>query len=126
LLRDVGRWWDPAHTYSGKAENLSLDGRAGGHFLEMLENGGSIIHMTVVYAAPGKTLRLVGGLGPLQAFAVNGSMTWQFEPEGAGTRVEVIYVVGGYMPGGLQKMAPAVDKVLGEQLQRLKIFIEKK
>ena len=26
----VGQWWNPAHTFSGKAENLSLALKAGG------------------------------------------------------------------------------------------------
>lgn len=126
LVNDIGRWWDPEHTYSKNAGNLSLDARAGGLFLEKLENGGSVAHMTVVFAAPGKTLRMAGGMGPLQAFGLSGSMTWQLAPEGAGTRVELTYVVGGYNPGGLQAMAPVVDKVLAEQLLRLKAYAEKK
>jgi uncharacterized protein YndB with AHSA1/START domain len=126
LVNDIGRWWDPEHTYSKNAGNLSLDARAGGLFLEKLENGGSVVHMTVVFAAPGRTLRMVGGMGPLQAFGLSGSLTWQLAPEGAGTQVELTYVVGGYKPGGLQAMAPVVDKVLAEQLRRLKAYVEKK
>jgi uncharacterized protein YndB with AHSA1/START domain len=126
LVNDIGHWWDPEHTYSKNSSYLSLDARAGGLFLEKLGNGGGVTHMTVVFAAPGKTLRLVGGMGPLQAFGVNGSMTWQLTPEGPGTIVELVYVVGGYKPGGLKEIAPVVDKVLAEQLQRLKAYIEKK
>jgi len=126
LVNEVGRWWNPEHTYSKNSSYLTIDARAGGLFLERLENGGSVVHMTVVYAAPGKALRMVGGMGPLQALGVSGSMTWQLMPEGAGTRVELVYAVGGYKPGGLQAMAPLVDKVLEEQLQRLKSYVEKR
>jgi uncharacterized protein YndB with AHSA1/START domain len=125
LVNDVGRWWDPDHTYSKNSSNLTLDARAGGQFLEKLENGGSVVHMTVVYAAPGKALRMVGGMGPLQALAVSGSMTWLLTPEGTGTRVELIYAVGGYKPGGLADMAALVDKVLAGQLERLKAYVER-
>jgi uncharacterized protein YndB with AHSA1/START domain len=125
LVNDIGRWWDPEHTYSKNSSYLNLDARPGGLFSEKLGSGG-VAHMTVVFAAPGKTLRLVGGLGPLQALAVSGSMTWQLTPDGAGTKVEVVYAVGGYKPGGLQAMAPVVDSVLGEQLRRLKAYVEKK
>ena len=124
LVRDVARWWDPAHTYSKDAANLSIDGRAGGLFLERLPGGGSVAHMTVVYAEPGKALRLLGGLGPLQASAVNGSMTWMLTTEEKGTKVELTYVVGGYRDGGLKDIALLVDRVVGEQLQRLKAFVE--
>jgi hypothetical protein len=126
IVDDVGLWWDSAHTFSGKADNLSLDDRAGGCFCEKLENGGSVRHLEVVFADPGKTLRMIGGLGPLQSMAVTGSMTWSLLKSDAGTIVKVTYSIGGYRPGGLQKMAPHVDKVIFEQLTRLKEYIEKK
>jgi hypothetical protein len=126
LVVDVGRWWNSAHTFSGNANNLSIDDRAGGCFCEKLENGGSVRHLEVVFADPGKTLRMIGGLGPLQAMAVTGSMTWSFSKIDTVTNVKVTYSVGGYRPGGLQKMAPLVDKVMFEQLTRLKEYIEKK
>jgi hypothetical protein len=36
------------------------------------------------------------------------------------------YVVGGYIRGGMEQWAPKVDRVLDEQLQRLKSFVEGK
>ena len=126
LVADVGRWWDSAHTFSGNAINLSIDDKAGGCFCEKLENGGSVRHLEVVFADPGKTLRLIGGLGPLQAMAVTGSMTWSLSKTDTGTNVKVIYSVGGYRPGGLQKLASLVDKVIFEQLKRLKEYMEKR
>ena len=126
LVSDIGQWWDSAHTFSGHASNLSLDDKAGGCFCEKLDNGGSVRHLEVVFAAPGKTLRMIGGLGPLQVMAVIGSMTWSLSQTDSGTNVKVIYSIGGYRPGGLQKMAPLVDIVMMQQLERLKEFIEKK
>ena len=58
------RWWSSAHTFSGSAANMSLDAKAGGCWCESLPGGGSVLHMTVVYAAPGKGLHLRGSLGP--------------------------------------------------------------
>ena len=121
---EVTQWWNSSHTYSGSAANLSIDARPGGCFCEKLPDGGGAQHMTVAFLAPGKSVRLVGGLGPLGASGVAGSMTWKFTPAGTGTKVEVAYSVGGYMQGGFDKMAPAVDFVVGEQLGRLKNFIE--
>ena len=76
LTDDVGRWWNPEHSYSGVAANFSLDARAGGCFCERLKNG-SVAHMSVVFVERDATLRMVGGLGPLQAMAVSGSMTFK-------------------------------------------------
>ena len=51
-------------------------------------------------------------------------MIWKLTESAGGTQVEWTYTVGGYMPGGLAAIAPAVDAVLAGQLQRLKQFIE--
>ena len=67
IVDDVGLWWDSSHTFSGNAENLSIDDKAGGCFCENLENGGSVRHLEVVFVDPGKTLRMIGGLGPLSS-----------------------------------------------------------
>ena len=59
------RWWNPSHTYSGNAANLSLDAQAGGC----------------------------------------GCACWRDA-------------------AGLDKLAPVVDGVIGEQFKRLKSLIE--
>ncbi len=66
-LIQVGDWWDPAHTFSGDAKNLSIDEKPTGCFCEKLANGGGVRHLEVVFLAPGKRLVLSGGLGPLQS-----------------------------------------------------------
>jgi hypothetical protein len=85
---------------------------------------GSIQHARIVAALPSKQLRLTGALGPLQAEAVTGTFTWDLKPVDGGTEVTQSYVVGGYVRAGASALAPAVDQVLGEQLTRLKAFIE--
>ena len=116
-LVDVGKWWNPAHTYSNDAANLSLDARPGGCWCEKLPGGG-VEHMRVVFADPGKTLRLSGGLGPLQSTAVAGVMTWTLRAAPKGTIVEMTYAVGGYNRGGFRDLAPGVESVLAEQIGR--------
>lgn len=115
----VDEWWDAAHSYSGNAANLSLQARPGGCFCERLADGGGVEHMRVVSARPGVELRLQGGLGPLQAEAVTGSLSWSLKPAGGGTEIVQRYVVGGYVDGGADRIAPAVDQVLAGQLLRL-------
>jgi hypothetical protein len=115
----IGEWWDPAHSYSGNAANLSFQARPGGCFCERLAGGGGVEHMRVVNARPGVELRLQGGLGPLQAEAVTGTLSWSLRAVGGGTEIVQRYVVGGYVEGGADRIAPAVDQVLGGQLRRL-------
>ncbi len=119
--QDIGEWWDPAHTWSGKASNLSIQPYPNGCFCEDLENGGQVRHMTVISVDPGKMFRMEGGIGPLQQFAVSGVMTLEIKPDGDKCKVSLTYTVGGYIPGGAAKLAGVVDRVLGEQFRR---FVE--
>lgn len=124
LLR-VGDWWNPEHTYSGDSHNLSIEEKAGGCFCEKLPNGGSARHMEVVLLMPGKTLRMGGGLGPLQGIGAVGSLTIQLSPDGSGTKLSVTYAVSGYLPAGMNTWAAPVDSVLTGQFIRLKNYIER-
>lgn len=122
---EIREWWNPAHSFSGDAENLSLDPRPRGCFCEVLEDGGGVVHLTVVQASPGKRLVLSGGLGPLQELPVTGTMTWSLaEAEGGGTDLAVSYGAVGFLDGGLEGWAGPVDGVIGEQFQRFVRWLE--
>src|SRR6185436_7136052 len=49
-LSDVSKWWDPEHTYSGDARNLTLEPFVRGCFCEKLSLYAGIEHGHVVYA----------------------------------------------------------------------------
>jgi hypothetical protein len=121
---NVAGWWDPEHSWSGKATNLSLDATAGGCFCERLANGGSVRHLTVVYADPNTLLRLNGGLGPMQDMAVTGSLTFVVTETMGKAKITLTYKAGGYLPGGLDAMAKPSDGMLTGAMQRLKQFID--
>ena len=118
------RWWDSDHTFSGSAANLTLDAHAGGCWCETLPNGGSVLHLTVVFASPGKMLRLRGALGPFQSFGADGAMTWSLKPVEGGTDLTLVYALGGYNKDGFDAISKAADGVLSGQMQRLKQFVE--
>ncbi len=117
-------WWNSAHTFSGNAANYTLDARAGGCWCESLPGGGSVEHMQVVYVSPGKVLRLRGALGPFQALAVDGVLTWSVKSAAEGSDVSLTYALGGYFKDGTDELSKAADRVLGEQVERLKKSIE--
>jgi len=124
VLLKPGEWWNGDHTYSGDAKNLSIGASPGGCFCERVpatggKPDGQIEHMRVIYLAPHSTLRLSGGLGPLQSEAVTGTLTITLAPVEGQTRISWDYVVGGYMRQQMVQMAPLVDGVVGEQLLRL-------
>ena len=126
LTEDVSRWWDAAHSYTGDAHNFSMDARAGGCFCEDFPNGGSIEHLRVIYADPGKFLRLAGGLGPLQSMPVSGVMDFELLATEQGTRINYRYSVHGPVSAGLEGIAGPVDAVQLGQLKRLQAYIERK
>ena len=118
-LSDVAKWWDPEHTYSNDARNLTLEPLVNGCFCEKLGLYAGIEHARVVYAEPVKRLRLLGALGPLQEFGVSGSMNWQIDAAGGGSRITFTYNVGGFADRPLSDWAPIVDEVMGAQVARL-------
>lgn len=119
----VGQYWSSDHTYSGDAAKMTNDARTGGCFCEAIpEGGGSVDHGRVVLAWPRRTLRRVGGLGPLQSSAASAVLTWSLEAAEGGTRVTMNYAVSGRIERGGEAIA-LIDRVLGEQVERLRAHI---
>lgn len=117
-------WWNSAHSWSGQASNMSMDATAGGCWCERWAAGSSAVHGRVLLALPGSVLRLQAWLGPLQEMPVAGVLTFGTARRDGATRLRVTYRVAGAAEAGLDKLAPAVDGVIGEQVRRLKLFIE--
>ena len=122
-IGEVGRWWSPQHTYSHDAKNLSLDLHVGGCWCERL-GGGGVGHLVVEAVMPNKLVRLAGALGPLANTGATGHMTIALTGKGEGTQVDLVYDIGGYAKGGMAQFAAPVDEVLGEQVARLKRYVE--
>lgn len=120
---NIGSWWNPEHTFGGDATRYRLDlARMG--LIETLDEG-FVKHMDIVYWNPGHRIVLKGGLGPLLTEAVVGVMIVDFEANEGSTRVALKYTVTGIVENGsLGNWAPAVDYVIGEQMHRLRVFLE--
>lgn len=119
---EVAQWWSKDHTYSGDAARLSLQMRPGGCFCETLEGGGGIEHLRVAYLQPGERVVLTGSLGPLLYEATTGVMDVKVERIAGGSRVTMNYRAAGFANGNGEKLAPAVDQVLGEQMKQFRVF----
>ena len=118
------RWWNSAHSWSGQSSNMSLDVAAGGCWCERWGTGQSAMHGRVLLALPGSVLRLQAWLGPLQEMPVSGVLTFGTAKRDGQTRLRVTYRVAGAADAGLDKLAAPVDEVIGEQVKRLKAFVE--
>jgi hypothetical protein len=123
-------WWNPDHSWSGSVAGFYMDAKAGGCFCELfqkkddkgkLQTTGSVEHMRVIFADPGKVLRMQGSLGPLQSEAVLGTLTVAIQelPDNKGSKISFNYMVGGHTRFPTDKLANAVDKMLAEQFARL-------
>lgn len=119
-------WWNDSHSWSGSASNMSLVPKAGGCFCETIPGEGDIPldgsaqHAVVVQAVPDKSLRLRGGLGPLQAVPATGVLTITLKQIEGGTRVTWEYNVGGSTGFEIDTISRAVDGVMTQQLQGLR------
>jgi uncharacterized protein YndB with AHSA1/START domain len=115
-------WWNPQHTYGGKSENLSFALSPGGCFCERLPGGGGVEHMRVTYVDPGKRILLTGSLGPLLYQATTGVMDVQIKSTAGGSVLTLDYRAAGFFNGGADKLAPAVDQVLADQVRRYRAY----
>lgn len=131
-LTRPGEWWNPAHSWSGDAKNMTLTPQGGGCFCERIPVGdsgnasameGSARHAEVLQACPMKVLRMRGGFGPLQGEPANGVLTITLKEVPGGTRLMWEYNVGGPMRYKIAEIAPAVDGVMTEQLKRLQAHL---
>ncbi|UTW53998.1 SRPBCC domain-containing protein [Kordiimonas sp. SCSIO 12610] len=111
-------WWHPDHTYSGKSENLSLSAEAGGLWREDWD-GGSVFHGSVLLANPGKQLRLNAPFGPLQELGVNVVWTITISEHEDGSKITFDEIANGTEASKLDALAPAVDFVKTEAINRL-------
>jgi hypothetical protein len=125
MTAHIDEWWNPDHSWTGDAANLYMKIERGGCFCERLPNNGRVEHLRIVYLAPGEEIRFNGALGPLQTMAVDGRMIWKIEATETGSTVKFTYMVFGHPDGGLEGIAPAVDGVVGEQLNRLGVRLSR-
>ena len=112
-----GEWWPKDHTWSGDASKLSLELTAGGCFCERwAATGGSAMHARVLIVRERELLRMDAPLGPLQELGVSAVLSVSLAADGdQRTRAIVTFRVSGDPSHGLDKLAPVVDRVVGQQ-----------
>lgn len=124
FVEEVDNWWPKDHSYWLDQGTFSIEAEAGGCFCEHASGGRSAEHMHVSFVDPGKTLRMTGGLGPLQGMGMYGALSFVFTEITGGTEVTMTYWVNGINPDGFEQLAPIVDSVQGLQIGGLKSFLE--
>lgn len=120
-LEHIGEWWNPSHTYSGDSRNLSLALDAGTCFCEAMPDGSTFDHGGVYEYDPETGVLIDAALGPLRGKTTLSNWSIGWTGANRGTELVMSYVVRGE---GIGAMADGVDKVMGEQFQRMVHFVE--
>ncbi len=118
------KWWNPAHTFSHDAKNLSLMPTAGSCLCETLPDGGSIEHLSVIRVVPGQMLRMKGAMGPFQGQGLEGALTFTLARQDDSTSLTLDYNIGGFIRGGFGKFPEAGDAMAADLVARLKRYVE--
>ena len=124
FVGEVDNWWPKDHSWWLDQGTFSIEPIAGGCFCEKASEGRSAEHMHIVFVDPSKTLRMTGGLGPLQGMGLFGALDFIFEGNDSETTVTMTYRVSGINSDGFSDLAPIVDSVQGLQIGGLKEFLD--
>lgn len=119
-VREVPSWWDPAHSYTGDATNLSLAFQPGGCWCERMADGTDFRHGSVASIDPDR-VRFDAPLGPLNGKATRADLTFSAGPENRGTLAAMEFVVEG---PGVGAYADPVHGVMQQAWARYVRFIE--
>lgn len=122
-IGEIGAWWSDAHTYSGKAANMTMPLTANACFCEALPAGGGVRHGVVELVIPGQLVRVRAALGPLQDEGVGADLAFNLKAKDGGTELTTTYNVGGARDF-VVSFAPGVDGVITEAMNRLKSYVE--
>jgi uncharacterized protein YndB with AHSA1/START domain len=116
LSGDVSEWWD--HSFSGNPYRFYIDAKPGGGFWEIFdESGDGVQHAVVIGAQREKMLKLRGPLG-FSGKALDMVHTFTLEPDGEGTRLDLVVHASGEMEEGWPAAVDQVwDHFLGERLR---------
>ena len=121
-LIDPASWWHPDHTYSGDANNLTLELEAGGHWREDWD-GNSVAHGRVLYVdAAKRTLRMDAPFGPLQGMGAYTVWTITISPIGDDGSLVVFDETSIAPPtDDMEAIAQAVDSVKSVAIRLLAV-----
>jgi opacity protein-like surface antigen len=120
MLGRISEWWNADHSYSGDASNLPRS-PGGGLLLRDASAGGRIDR---TYArrlrAARRCASLAGRAGAIAGGGGDGNAQLDFQSGRGRTEIVQNYAVAGHVRTGMEKLAVPVDRVMAEQLARLR------
>jgi uncharacterized protein YndB with AHSA1/START domain len=89
LVAETNTWWLPSFRMVGAASVVSFHAEAGGHLIEKLESGGSLLWYTVHMVQPGKSIHMVGQSFPEWGGPVTTMLSLAIEDRDGGCKLVV-------------------------------------
>lgn len=89
LTEETNAWWLPDFHMVDPNSTVTLDARAGGHLVEHMEGGGSLLWYTVQMCVPESSLHLVGHLAAGYGGPATTLLELSLKDDGEGTRLIV-------------------------------------
>lgn len=120
MTKDVGKWWNSEHTYSGQAENMLIDKDC---FCERWD-GNKVSHLDTTSWIENSQIVFEGAQGPLRELGLHGSMIWSLSENNPGTTVTWQYYVHGFSTVDIADFANVVDGVLSTQIESMGKLLE--
>jgi len=120
-LADLPGWWDPSHTYTGSAANLSLDLAPGGCWCEKLADGTNFDHGRTLSVADDQIV-FHAPFGPLRGKTTRADLVVSWPAANRGWTPTWTMTVEG---PGVGAMAEGVDAVMGAGYQRWLTWLER-
>jgi hypothetical protein len=115
---EPSKWWSKDHSWSGSAMNFSIQLKPGGCFCEEWDKG-FVEHGRMITAIKPDIIIMDAAFGPLQRMGLKGTAIAEFKAKEGETMLTLSYHVLGSANQNLDKLAPVVDQVLTEQVDRL-------
>lgn len=121
-MADVSQWWDPEHSYTGDAANLSLDLTPGGCWCEAMPDGTAFDHGRTVSVVFGE-MRFHAPFGPLRSVATRADLIVTYTVADRRVTPTWTFIVEG---PGVGAMADPVDGVMGNGFARWIAYMDQR
>jgi uncharacterized protein YndB with AHSA1/START domain len=122
LTAQIQDWWLPAFHMVGEGSTITFDARAGGHILERIEGGASLLWGTVQMVIPGESIHLVGFSQPEWGGPATTMLRFGLEDRDGGTAVTLRDAIHGRIDeDNLASLQEGWSELLAKGLKR---FVE--
>lgn len=119
LTAQIDDWWLPDFHMAGPGSRLCFSAEAGGHLIERVEGGGSLLWGTVQMVVPGTSIHLVGFTHPEWGGPATTMLRFHLEERGEATAVSLTEALCGRIAeDNLASLREGWQALLGDGLKK--------